>query len=304
MAVPGVSVSVSEGGVRIPYSFERDTEGKLTFEQEVEFLKQAKIGIAKDVLREEIRNKTFPEEYTRFVDNSRNKPLEAVTPFGPIEFVNGEQDIGEALLGIARTINKFSPVGVNLPGQTKKYIDFNIVFFNGELVARNFRQLRTFVENELPNRNVSFGDLFRFVNISPYARRLERKGVIGKRFGSKVRKVKSKYRRSSSYSRLARANVQVARESGAYYVSARAAKRQYKGSGFIDFKWLSGAEIGISDIERIASGNSRQKFRTTFKTGSLVKGSAGRPYVYPSIRLKVTDQSTSLDRKRGLKLLQ
>lgn len=265
-----ITVQDKGGGFNGPanFNFLDDINGQDSYEDMLRFLKQAHIRIAKDVLKEE-QKKGFDKDPRKRIDNVFDKIEEQVKDFGKIEYF-AKQSFSEAMMFIYKKIEEKSAI------QTGTYKMYNYVFFRGSLVARSMKDLETWLEG----RTFAATDRIRFVNLTPYGRRLEYLGVSRNKKGnrSKLRMGKA----SSRYSRFmegAKKRVKpgtlVSRPNGTYYLALRAARRKFKGVGRIKHEFVQGTDLANIPIMNVGDG-LRYKARTEF-----VKD--GRPYLYSSI---------------------
>lgn len=256
--------SVYEKGKKSPeYTLDSDIAGDVSFQDFLDFMKKSLLTVADTVLREE-QGKGFDKDPVIAVDNRIGKPLIQVKPFGSITFT-ARQDISEVSLEIYQGLLDRSPVDTGL------YKKNHVVFFNGKVIATDPQELKTFFDS---NPEMKDGDILRFINVVPYAGRVERRGI---RSGSpnKVRRVKSRDKRQRSGPVVDAAN-------GAYYLTARQALRKYKFNSKIYFEFYPGRALeGIGNL----SQKNGKPFRRTFIEGNK-KGYRG-PYVYPSIRIVI-----------------
>lgn len=248
-----VEYSVTERGRKVPsYRLDTDLNGEVSLLELLEFTKQSLIVIADQTLREEQAN-GFDKDPVVIVDGRVNKPVIAVNPLGKIEFVS-RRNMDEILLATMKGIIERSRV------VTGQYIRSHRVFLNGKQVADDLPSLERWLATspELADK-----DLFRFVNIAPYARKLERLGVTAQR--SNTRSVKSRDKKQRSGTHILAAN-------GAYFLTARSIRRLFKRNSTIAFSFISGMSLGIS---------------AGFKAAGVRK--SPRPYLYPSILVSVKE---------------
>lgn len=262
-----VKYSVTEKGRNSPrYTIDSDLRGEITLEELFDFTKRSLIVIADEVLKEE-QAKGFDKNPVTIVDNKRGKPVQSVSPFGKIQFI-GRQAVGDILIETYQGIIDRSPI------KTGNYSKFNFVFYNGTQIAKSMPELVSWLksyESEIKDK-----DFFRFANLTPYARRLERLGVSKGRQKQKLSLSKDK-RRAAKGEKSASPN-------GAYFLTTRAIQRKYKNNSKISFGFISGTQLGFTGIA------------TAFKTGrSGAKRMAKRKkppaqYLYPSIKILVNSQ--------------
>ena len=189
------------------------------------------------------------------VDGKVGKPVGDVSPLGTIEFTS-RADMKDIILDTCASIMQKSPV---LEGTYKRS---NYVFLNGLQVATSEGELQSWLNS---NPEFKDSDVIRFVNIQPYARKLERLGVTGQRQQSRT--VSRRERKSGQI------RVRYAQPNGTYFLTARAIKTKYKRNTGVQFTFVSGSSLGIA-------GN--------FRAGK--RGKPGRPYLYPSIVIRVSER--------------
>lgn len=253
-----IDFAVYEKGKKSPeYSIDTDLNGEISLADLIKFTKSSLIIIADTVLREE-QAKGFDKNPITRVDGSKTKPVINVNPFGSIEFIarQGSLDI---LTEVFDLLFKKSPVDTGL------YINSHILFWNGKQIAKSPLELKVWAST---NPQIGDKDLFRFVNVQPYARRLERLGVTEKRQQS--RRVKSRDKRQRSGGAILAPN-------GTYYLTAKSLGRKYRNS--LRFGFIAGSELGLAaSFKKTSSGTSRRRKKRKSST-----------YLYPSISLYVNE---------------
>ncbi len=289
--MPGVNVKfdvtfqASEDGRNAPqYTLDTNLGGELTLESLFRFMKQALITTARVVLDEELAS-GFDKNYRTVVDNRYNKSINDVHPLGKIDFV-ARQDMKEIILDTYNAILERSPVGSgtyyshHAPGLYKKS---HFVYYNGSLVATDLPGLASWVESF---KDFKERDYIRFVNVQPYARKLERLGVTagnGKFNSASVRTQKSRDSRGRSGTHILAPN-------GAYFLASRAIRRKYKRNSVIAFKFISGSGefLNVPGQFKTGAGGARKtgtRLNYHGRGGKRVTG--GRHYLYPSITISV-----------------
>lgn len=251
-----VSISVTESGRKSPqYSLEGDLHGEFSLADLLAFTKQSLIIIADTVLREE-QDIGFDKNPVVVVDGRLNKPVINVGPLGSIEFI-ARADMNVVLLDIYTNLLEKSPV------LTGEYKSSNYVFWNGKQVATDLNSLQSWLDT---SPAFDDKDLIRFVDIQPYARKLERLGVTAQRQQS----------RTSKSTRRGKATVvRVKQPNGVYYLTARAIRSKYKRNSIIQFEFIPGSQLGL---------------KSSFASK---KGKPGRTYLYPSILISVQESGVT-----------
>lgn len=249
------------------FSIENDLDGKATLSDFIKFVKKSLIVIAADVLKDE-QSRGFDKNPIVVVDGSVRKPIISVKPFGKIEFISSQtagvdviKFVYEQILGKSKVV-------------TGTYYKGNFVFHNGNLVATDDSELLTWIKTNPP---IKPGDIIRFVNVVPYARRLERLGVTAQR--TKTKQVKSRDKQKRSGETILGAN-------GVYFLASRAAASRYKNNVKIYFGYILGSTLGVQNFPTI--GRDGKPLRRTYKTKGKPKNTG--PYLYPYIKLTVGER--------------
>lgn len=244
-----VELSVEENGKKAPkYTLETDLYGEVTLMDLLEYMRSALIITADFVLKEE-QALGFDKKPLTLVDGSELKPIESVKPFGKIEHI-AKTNLADIVLAAYASISQRSPVF------TGRYKSSNFVFLNNTQIATDQASLEAWI-NSSPT--ILDTDVIQFVNIQPYARKLERQGVrAGKEGGNIGRTRQRKGRRGNA----------ILLPNGAYFLTARVIASKYKNVR-VKFNFIPGTQISVV--------GSFQK---------AVRGS-GRPYLYPSVSISV-----------------
>lgn len=277
--------SVYEKGKKSPkYKIESDLNGEITLEEFLKFCKANLIVIADTVLREE-QARGFDKEPLVIVDGRANKPVINVNPLGSISFVS-RQNAADVLVEIFKGILQRSPVDT---GQYKKS---NFVLYNGEVVASDLSSLADW----LLHREFKPKDLIRFINVMPYARKLERYGIVAG--GGNQRLVKSRDRKQRSGRRTANKKLSdnfvsilnpgkfIQAPNGAYYLTLRSVQRKYKFNAKISFELVPGSWIRLASFPPGVGKNGKKLYTTYHRK----KQDTGVPYLYPSIKVVIQDE--------------
>lgn len=273
------SIEITEGGRQSStLNFQNDLSGQATFEEFSEFVRQAIITVAQDALKEE-QAKGYFKNPTILVDNQK-KAITEVRPFGEV-LIAERLSTGDILTPVYENILIRSP-----KGQSGTYEAFNIVIYNGQEIARTMDELKNWIKTN-PGA-LKAGDSIQFLNLTPYASKLERNNVIsggGKGIRHKASKAKGKYK-----------GTPVRVPNGTYVLAFRASQKFLKGNVIAKFEFINGKHINALSKPRSTKGpnNGRvQDLRVTFSQkarnafGNKMKGF----YVYPSIRLTITENS-------------
>lgn len=246
-----VDFSVEEDGKKRPeYTLESDLNGDISLADFIEYTRSALIVTADTVLRDE-QSMGFDRQPVVVVDGRQGKPVTDVKPFGTIEFVS-RANMDDIIIDAYEGILFRSRVDTGL------YKSSNYVFHNGTQVASDIQSLKSWLKS---GPKFEEKDLIRFVNIQPYARKLERQGVTEQRQQSRTVKPRDK---KKSGGRILVPN-------GTYYLTARSLRSKYKRNSIIKFSFISGGQLGIT-------GSFRAK-----------RGKPGRPYLYPTIIISVQE---------------
>jgi hypothetical protein len=262
-------ISIRDNGKIGLYNVDKDLGGKVTLDKFMGYLRSTLIQVAHNALREE-QARGFPKkEYITRVDGSFTKPVEKVNPFGKISISRYDSSVAtEDILDMYKAILERSKV------VTGTYIDHNYVLFKGVTVARSISELSSWLSSR---PKVVPGDRLIFVNITPYARRLERLGVragsTSERFQKYSKKTRSQYNKIKTH---------FSAPNGAYYLAYRSIRREDKGKYRLKFDFISGSTL---QLDRVTIRNKRTGSVLGKKKFNLRKSDKGpaRAYVYPSI---------------------
>ncbi len=228
-------------------------------EQTLNDLRYTIIEITKQVRAEE-EAKGFDKQAVMFVDKDPRKPLERVNPFGQVEIV-ARVNMAEMLKFIFKSLIDRSP------RKKGRYVSEHVVFVNNVEVATNPQQFAKYLEGlDFLSR-----DEIRFVNLAPYARKLERDGNSRGQNGKKI-----KQRENKKKNRTNLGTGKVFLPNGTYYLTARAAQQKYGKNAFIQFSFVDGGTVHGGN-ENMLGGDR------VYKKGTR----KGKPYFYPSIVVKV-----------------
>ncbi len=253
-------ITTTENGKAAP-EYDTDFTGKLTLQNLLDHVKGSLISIAKDALEEE-QGKGFDKTPVLIVDGRYNKAIADVKPFGKIEYV-ARQDMDQILLETYQAILDRSPF------LTGDYKSSNYVLLNGTTIATNMDELIAWLAT---NPGYEERDFFRFVNIEPYARKLERLGVT---YGNE------KYStRSTRFQKDRKTGVLLVQANGTYYLTSRSIRRKYKANSVIAFSYITGDFLGL---------NNREGGKHHFKKENGKRTTSGRTYLYPCITISVVE---------------
>ena len=260
-----------------PWTLESDLNGQASLIQFLHFTKKSLIEIAKTVLSEEQGNGRFPrskDEYSTLVDKSRTKTIDAVHPLGSIDFL-AKSIFKDDLIEMYKHILERSKVVTGL------YLDHNFVFFNRAVIATNMGELEQWIEKGKP---IKAGDTIHFVNVVPYARRLE---LLGVRAGATQNR-KQKYSKGSGsrFNKSGKFKV----PNGAYYLSYRALRRRFVGNFRIKFDFMLGSLLGLDKIAVQGPSGPLRKLGAPKETSRGY--TPNRPYLYPVIEIVVEEGGT------------
>lgn len=273
-----IDISVKEIGRKTqPYTVSSDLSGKVTLRQFLQFIKRAQIQIAKDVLREE-QARGFDKKPRKRIDNKFGLEEEQVKPLGKIEYFS-RQNVSEAILEIYKEIDLQSK---RISGTYAKY---NYLFYNGQIVARSLNEVTRWLAT---NPKFQTGTRLRFINLTPYARRLEYLGVRSGKTSRRKGKASSRYVRGIGANKTkVKVGDIVSKPNGTYFFTSRKLKRnssklgKFKGiANRIKFEFIRGSSIGGLPTIRLPNG---QTGRTNFKRDN-------RPYLYPAIVLDLSSE--------------
>jgi hypothetical protein len=270
-----VDFSVSEKGRKAPnWTLEADLNGELTLVDLLSFTKTSLIKIFSIALDEE-QAKGFTKTPRIKVDGNFGKSIERVNPLGEIRAFD-KQNVLEILNFIAQGVFERSRV------KSGNYLKSHIVLFNGNLIAVNLSTLDQWVKQ---NQNTDFkrGDRFQFINVAPYARKLELAGQRGSFDGNSFQDAGRTRRRGLNAKKQV-----VNKPNGTYYRTYLATRKKFKQSGGrvgFTFEQAERASRIINAGRRFGRGQSPARYN--FK-------SDGRPYVYPTITYNIDDRGIVL----------
>lgn len=262
-----ISISVSETGKgsRV-YDIDSDLGGQKTLEELVGTVRKLHIATAKTV-RREAESDGFDKKARTRVDGRFGKLEEEVRPFGNIEYY-ARVDASFALIKIFEALELRSPV------VTGQYASGNVVFINGTEVARSSAALRLYLKEKNSTGGLKDSDKIRFVNVNPYARKLENLGV---RRGTRGKLAGQNHSAGGRRGKARKTGNIIKLPNGAYFLTYKVFKRQFRQiASFMNFSFMPN---GTDGIHIQASG----KFRNTFKKD-------GRPYLYPSIVFRLSGE--------------
>ena len=260
-----VAVSVTDNDKDMPpWSLESDLKGEATVLDFKTFIQRAQWMIAEEVLKEE-QGQGFDKKPRVRTDNKWGKNPREVKFFGKIEYFS-RQNIGEALLAAYEMVRARSPV------VTGQYLASHYVYVNQKIVATSKGELAIWLKaNE---RVLKDGDLVRIINVTPYASRIEIRGLSrgtrGKSKGKTINRMKNAF------------------GSGAYALAARAINARFKAAGRVRFQMMPN---GFGGVHIQPTGH----FRTSY-ISDVIRGRKNKrkrfsgPYVFPSIAFKISGE--------------
>ena len=258
-----VQISASENGRRVPWDLQGDINGELSLKDMLAFIKKNLILISEEALAQE-QAKGFDKNPIVLIDNKPGTNLQTVSPLGKIEY-KSRVDLKQIAMDTYAAILDRSPV------DTGQYKRLNIVIFNGAVIAQSLQELEAWFGG---SPKIEDKDVLRFVNLAPYARKLERFGVTSGGQSGRVRPSRDK--------KKAQRGVLINAPNGTYYLAYRAIKRKYKDNSPVYFGMLPGDRMaGISSVSAVGRGGKTLR-RTYAKTG--------RAYLYPSIKISVSSR--------------
>tara|TARA_R110000787_G_scaffold5686_9_gene20557 strand:- start:234 stop:1049 length:816 start_codon:yes stop_codon:yes gene_type:complete len=230
----------------------------------VQYVKEVTVAGARVFREDAVKKYGFPEkDYLTLVDSKLGAPDTSVKPFGKIEYITKIESIAEVVVGVMELVIAKSPK------RTGYYHSMNVLMYNGKIVANSLTAARVFFKDRI----FKDSDKFRIINLSPYARKLERLGInSGKR---------GKYRSTKNKS-----GTRVRAPSGVYWISKNEAKRKFQGlKNNIKFSFIPvSPSVALSANRKTFTPNEY-----VFKKSSQ----KGRPYLYPSITITLAPSSFS-----------
>ena len=233
------------------------------------------VNYATESIEEAVKKKLITEDYFTYFNGKKvprgtdpRSTFLATTnkTVGKIELVStGIVEATEAILFAYQYVAMRSPV------LTGRYKNSHLVYLNGVAIASSLSELSTVLKSiELKET-----DRVRIVNITPYARKLERWGNTAQNRATKQSKTKKTKHGE-------RAGKPLLIPNGVYVLSARAIKKKYGklSDKSVRFVFMTGDAIGV-----------HQKGRGTF-AGSGV--GSGRQYLYPTLVFDLAGFSTNM----------
>lgn len=274
------TIEVTENGKKSPeWSLQGDLNGSTSFEEFSEFVRQSVIQISLSVLKEE-QQKGYFKTPSILVDGQK-KPIEQVRPFGDV-LIAERLTTGDILTPIYQNIISRSP-----HGQSGTYEAFNIVLYNNNEIARSMAELQNWIKSN-PSA-LKAGDQVRFLNLTPYASKLERNNIVkggGKGIRHRPsRKAKGQYK-----------GTPIRVPNGTYVLAFRASQKYLRGNVKGKFEFINGKYINAIAKPRSTVGPNNGKvrdLRVTFSQSArnAFKNKIKGFYVYPSIVLTITENS-------------
>ena len=270
---------IDSAGSNRGVDFARDFSGDVTFQDFAEFVRQSVIRISYDALKEEQQKGRFLKP-SILVDNQK-KPIEQVNYFGEV-LIAERLSTADILTPVYENILIRSP-----KGQSGTYAAFNIILLNDVEIARTMTELQNWIKAN--PAGLKTGDKIRFLNLTPYASKLERNNIVAGG-GKGIRTVHTRSKRPIHK------GIQVRVPNGAYVLAHRASQRYLKGNVKSKFEFINGRYINAAPKPRQTVGPNNgaiRDLRVTFSNraknvfGNKIKGF----YVYPSILLTVTEDS-------------
>lgn len=260
---------VIEKGKKAPnYLIDSDIGGKVTLEQLLDFTKRSLIAISDTVLEEELA-KGFDKKAKLVVDGKEGKSKYEVNPLGKIQYI-ARADFKKMVL------YAFDAIATRSKVVKGRYFANNAVFYNSYPIATTRTELEKWLETK---NSFNDSDFLRFVNLVPYARKLEYLGISKGRRQSKTR--------DPSRSDKSKVGIKIKVPNGAYTLAYRAIKRKFKHNvKNLSFHFLPGSQMGLTGPGR------------TFKKGGK-KGQKGRPYLYPSILITLSEKGLIASKSDG-----
>lgn len=235
------------------------------------------ILLEREFLKNEQSKGEFPskkEDYITITDGSIGKHPDKVKLFGKTERITKLDSLIPVIRDAMRLVIERSATS------TGYYQFHNVLVYNGKIVAKGLIGANQWLANPPEFKTT---DKIRVMNISPYARKLERygikRGTAGKRKGlsnNKKREGKNK------------AGADVLFPNGAYVLAQRVLRNRYKSlKNNIRFSFIP------LDPSIARQWNSGGKDTTgyVFKKGTRSGAGVGRPYLYPSISITIAPES-------------
>lgn len=238
-----------------------DLDGEVTLQELLEWTKSSLVLFASEALKEE-QGMGFDKDPRVLVDGKDSNNLNSVSPFGKIQFIS-RINIEELITATYVMLINKSKV------DTGRYVNSHRVLFNGKQIATDMTSLNDWLAT---SPEIGANSKIVFINVEPYARKLERYGITASGQKGRVSHGKKTKKKDTTGAIFLMPN-------GTYFLTARAMQYKYGKNSKISFSFISGTSIGLNDKAE------NHHFKTSGRKKS--KKAIGRAYLYPSITITV-----------------
>ena len=257
-----LEISVSDNSPNAkPWDIVKDLGGQETFDDIAENFRYNHYLIAREALKRE-QQSGFDKDPQVRTDSRFNKPDYKVNFLGRIQYY-------AKIAGLEALAEMYQQVVNKSPVDTGQFISSNYVYYNARLVARGYAEFVAWLKFS-EKSGFKNGDTIRFINVTPYASKLEYKGVQRNKRGRITHNAKTSQSKKQK-------NKIINRPNGSYYASYRSIISKYRGfASRIKFEFIPNGYAGIFVM-------ADDKFRNSY-----VK--TNKPYVYPSITITINEK--------------
>lgn len=263
-----INITTREVGSKAKsFTHVEDLNGQMTIKRLLEVLQGTISSSAINALAEE-QGKGFDKTPVITVDGRRNVDMRAVSPTGKIE-IDSRISTGVLLPEILQLLIDYSAI------DTGQYISSHVIVIGDHLIKDGMQGLTSWLSS---GNSIKETDSVYFVNVMPYASRLEREGITRSSRAGNAKMGKSKDPRK----RAANSQGMVRQPNGTYFRAARKIKSKYGAILYASFKFL---QLGTLNLAGPTRGSiSGKRLRNSFDSkNKKYKG----PYVYPAIRVRL-----------------
>lgn len=227
------------------------------------FLRVVTVSTANQVLKEEQAKGTFPRDrklYTTWVDNSPRKQEIQVRFGGKISYIQ-RQALSEVYEFILRRIEDLAPIGPGPkkgkePFRRRHYYESTVMLVNGKAVITEGQAAGDIKILALRGlKNIKPSDRVQFMNVQPYARRIEQGKTEYRSVGKGV--WRRQRDRDTAFAKPFNWSLQA--PNGVFKVVAREAARRFKGVAQVRFTYAQAPALGYA-FKDLRSGDRINQF--------------------------------------------
>lgn len=216
------------------------------------FLRAITVSTAKTELRKEQALGRFPKnprDYTTWVDRNPRKPIQSVKFGGSIAYLQKIQ-LSEVYEYIFLELARLSPYGESKRSRgarfrRRHYDESHVMLVDGRAVIREGKDA-SIVAIKNATKYIGPKSKVQFVNIQPYARRIER-GYLG---GPDLYKRKITRGARKGQTGFKKVNWTMQAPNGVYKVVAKRAARRFRGVARIQFTYAQLPALGYSFTDK------------------------------------------------------